>query len=88
MGCQFKRQRPVGDYIVDFVCLDLMLIIEVDGITHTFDCVKERDSRREANLRAYGFEILRFTDDAVYYRLPDVAEEIGRVVVGIRDLSR
>ena len=44
MGYQFRRQRPVLEYIVDFMCMDLLLIVEVDGITHDDNLVGYRDA--------------------------------------------
>ena len=49
-GYQFRRQRPVMDYIADFMCKELMLIIEVDGITHTYPEVIENDCIRQQRL--------------------------------------
>jgi len=48
MGYKFRRQRPIDNYIVDFICLPLQLIIEVDGITHEIDENIIRDEIRDA----------------------------------------
>ena len=64
-GYGFRRQRPVLNYIADFMCKELMLIIEVDGITHQDKDVIENDKLRSARLEAAGFTVLRFTDDDV-----------------------
>lgn len=64
-GYPFRRQRPVLQYIADFMCKDLMLVIEVDGISHQFDEVIEKDKRKQAALEAAGFTVLRFTDEEV-----------------------
>ena len=58
-GYPFRRQRPVLNYIADFMCKDLMLIIEVDGITHHDEKVIENDKRRQAELEQAGFTVLR-----------------------------
>ena len=65
MGYRFNRQRPVGDYIADFLCKELMLIIEVDGLTHQFEEVRENDVQREKTLETLGFTVIRFDDDEV-----------------------
>ena len=60
LGCDFDRQRPIGNYIVDFYCKELMLAIEVDGRSHDF---KElQDQRRQKEIEAYGIRVLRFWD--------------------------
>jgi very-short-patch-repair endonuclease len=64
-GYGFRRQRPVLNYIADFMCKELFLIIEVDGITHQDERVIANDKVRQARLEAAGFTVLRFTDDEV-----------------------
>ena len=75
-GYSFKRQRPVLGYIADFMCHDLNLIIEVDGITHLDEIVLKNDRNREEALREFGFEILRFTDEEVLRNISSVKEVI------------
>jgi very-short-patch-repair endonuclease len=60
MGYQFLRQKPVQNYIVDFLCKDLKLIIELDGLTH--EEKKERDEIRQRELERLGFCVIRFDD--------------------------
>ena len=57
-GYKFRRQQPLGNYIVDFACLEKRLVIELDGGQHTEQT--DYDSARDAWLRAEGFLILRF----------------------------
>jgi very-short-patch-repair endonuclease len=64
-GYQFRRQRSVLNYIADFVCLELMLIIEVDGISHGWKETILKDKKKQEDLEAQGFTILRFTDEEV-----------------------
>ena len=64
-GFQFRRQRPVLDYIADFMCKELMLIVEVDGISHTYEEVALNDEKRQEVLESAGFKFLRFTDEEV-----------------------
>jgi very-short-patch-repair endonuclease len=61
-GHKFKRQVPIGSYIVDFACLGRRLVIEVDGGQHA-DSLS--DKRRDAWLKAQGFEVLRFWNSDV-----------------------
>lgn len=62
LGYSFTRQRPILNYIVDFFCKDLKLIIEVDGASHDFDDAMELDQIRQKNLENLGYQILRFSD--------------------------
>ena len=64
-GFTFRRQRPVLQYIADFMCKELLLIIEVDGITHSYEKVAEKDKNRQADLENAGFIVIRFTDEEV-----------------------
>jgi very-short-patch-repair endonuclease len=64
-GFQFRRQRPVLNYIADFMCKELMLIIEVDGITHQWEETIKKDANRQRNLENAGFTVLRFRDEEV-----------------------
>jgi very-short-patch-repair endonuclease len=77
MGYQFRRERPILNYIVDFVCLELMLIIEVDGITHENEKAHKRDVLRDQNLMNIGFTVLRFSSWEVLNRIADVSIIIG-----------
>jgi len=69
-GYGFRRQRPVGNYIADFLCLELRLIIEVDGYSHNFKT--EADIKRDEVLAELGFTVLRFSDAEVMHDLPNV----------------
>jgi very-short-patch-repair endonuclease len=64
-GYQFRRQRSVLNYIADFMCMELMLIIEVDGITYHWEETMLKDKKKQADLEAEGFTVLRFTDQEV-----------------------
>ncbi|WP_258100331.1 endonuclease domain-containing protein [Marinoscillum pacificum] len=76
LGFTFRRQRPVLNYIADFMCKELMLIIEVDGITHSYEEVVKNDKVRQQNLESAGFTFLRFTDDEVLSSINRVMDQI------------
>ena len=57
-GLKFRRQHPFGDYILDFACLEIMLVIEIDGGQHQE--LAEYDAIRTRNLLEAGFHVLRF----------------------------
>jgi very-short-patch-repair endonuclease len=71
---KFRRQQPVGRYIVDFVCFEKRLIVEVDGSQHSTQC--ERDQLRTEWLQSQGFRVLRFWDNEVWESLEEVATAI------------
>jgi very-short-patch-repair endonuclease len=71
---KFRRQHPLGAYIVDFVCIEKMLIIEVDGGQHMDEA--EYDARRTAVLEQAGYRIIRFWDNDVLLRPQSVLESI------------
>lgn len=64
-GYPFRRQRPVLQYIADFMCKPLMLIIEVDGSIHELEEVLKNDKERQKALEEAGFTVLRFTNEEV-----------------------
>jgi len=72
---KFRRQHPYGNFILDFVCLDAMLVIEVDGGQHADS---GKDAERDAALVSAGFRILRFWNNQVLNEMDAVLEVIGR----------
>lgn len=73
VGAKFKRQQPLGNYIVDFVCFEIKLVIEVDGGQHLNS---SQDQQRDAWLRGQGFEVLRFWNNEVLEQTEAVLERI------------
>ncbi|MFN5208479.1 MAG: endonuclease domain-containing protein, partial [Bacteroidota bacterium] len=65
LGIQFYRQRPIGNYIVDFYSKELNLVIETDGISHLDEKVYEKDLLKERNLKKLGFHFIRFQDEEI-----------------------
>ena len=77
-GYKFRRQHPLGPYIVDFICLEKRLIIEVDGGQH---CERvDYDKERTAWLKAQGFRVLRFWNNEVLNEIDVVKEVIAEVL--------
>jgi very-short-patch-repair endonuclease len=74
-GHRFRRQHPIGTYIVDFVCLEQHLVIEVDG-AHHLDQAKP-DAARDAWLASRGYRVLRFTDREALMEITAVKQAIG-----------
>jgi very-short-patch-repair endonuclease len=74
---KFRRQHPIGPYIVDFVCMQRRLIVEVDGGQHQENI--RYDQQRDQMLQSRGFLVLRFWDNDVLQRTKDVLEKIYEV---------
>lgn len=74
LGIKFKRQKPVGPYIVDFIAVDKGLVIEIDGGQHVDS--QMRDAARTAFLEAQGYRVVRFWNDDVLARTDQVLEQI------------
>ncbi|WP_187263836.1 endonuclease domain-containing protein [Pontibacter beigongshangensis] len=79
LGYPFLRQRPVHNYIADFLCKELKLIIEVYGYSHNFKSVE--DEERDKTLEALGFTTLRFTDEEVMKDLHNAQRAIEGWIV-------
>ena len=76
LGYDFNRQHPVDNYIVDFVCKDLMLAIEIDGASHNGEDKFLYDTRRQKRLESLGISFLRFDDDEVIQDIQNVLRSI------------
>ncbi len=73
-GHKFRRQTPVGPYVVDFLCLEERLVVELDGGQHADQ--QERDQERSAQLAGWGFRVLRFWNNEVLGNTEGVLEVI------------
>lgn len=76
LGVNFRRQHIIKDYIVDFVCLEKQLVIEVDGAYHSEPRQAEDDKIRTASLEKLGFRVIRFTNDEVIGNTDEVIANI------------
>src|SRR3989338_5204872 len=74
MGRKFKRQKPMGRYVVDFVCLEEKLIIELNGGQHAESV--EYDQIRDSWLRSEGYTVLRFWNNELMNEMNGVLEQI------------
>jgi very-short-patch-repair endonuclease len=75
-GLGFRRQVPFRNYIADFACLSLKLIVELDGESHEFEERQKADQNRDAFFVAEGFCVLRFSNEQVMTNLEGVLETI------------
>jgi very-short-patch-repair endonuclease len=84
-GTHFRRQAPIGPYVVDFFCPAKRLIIELDGGHHNEDATAKRDSERQAWLEQQGYKVIRFWNSDVTGNLNAVMERIYAEVHGALD---
>lgn len=80
LGVKFRKQAPVLQYIVDFYCPALQLVIEIDGATHLEEAVALKDKQRQETLEAAGIAFLRYADGAIRFRLGSVLEGIEEAI--------
>jgi very-short-patch-repair endonuclease len=64
-GLKFRRQVPIGRYVVDFLCVDLRLAVELDGAPHDREEQKAHDAARDEWLRGHGYRVLRLRNELV-----------------------
>jgi very-short-patch-repair endonuclease len=76
-GLKFRRQHPVGPYVVDFYCHSAALVVELDGMSH--DRRASQDAARTGYLESQGLRVLRVTNEDVMDNLDGVTREIARL---------
>ncbi|MCR5394350.1 MAG: endonuclease domain-containing protein [Bacteroidales bacterium] len=82
LGHKFVRQHIIGDYIVDFLCRDAQLIVEIDGGYHSERTQEMDDSLRQQWLESLGYRVLRFTNAQVLF---DIDNTLATVETCIKD---
>jgi len=85
-GYKFTRQKPIGNYIVDFFCNKLRLVIEVDGYSHNFEETLDKDEEKEQFLKGLGIMVLRFSDDEVMKDMNNVLREIEGYILNFEKI--
>ncbi len=77
-GYRFRRQSPIGRYIVDFVCYERKLVVELDGGQHNTEHRLRKDEQRTLWLHSQGFTVVRFWNNEVFENLEGVMEVIHK----------
>ena len=85
-GCKFRRQVPLYGYVVDFLCVELKLVIELDGGQHAEQVAY--DEVRTGVLQGVGYCVLRYCNDDALLRTSEVLEDILRKVEAIQGNSK
>jgi very-short-patch-repair endonuclease len=75
-GARFRRETPIGPYVVDFAWLSARLVIEVDGATHDLAAAAEHDAAKDSFLKARGFTVIRVKDGDAMANLPSAYASI------------
>ena len=83
-GYRFRRQFPIGNYIVDFICREKKIIIEIDGGQHNEPKNIEYDNKRTEYLMSEGFQVVRFWNNEIDTNMFGVYEKL-KMVFGIED---
>jgi very-short-patch-repair endonuclease len=78
-GCKFRRQAPIGPYVVDFVSFSKRIVIELDGGQHAKE--KEKDYKRDKWLESQGFNVLRFWNTEILENTEAVLEVVRQALV-------
>jgi very-short-patch-repair endonuclease len=86
LGVKFRRQAPIGNYVVDFLCLEKRLIVEVDGGQHALPTNKDLD--RTDWLEAQGFRIVRIWNNDALQNTDGVVEHILRQLTPVEQSDR
>jgi len=76
----FHRQKPIDNYIADFFCHELKLVIEIDGETHNWEEIQKKDFEKECRLNELGLNVLRFSDADIFKRLDATVETIRKYI--------
>ena len=87
-GFRFIRQKPIGDYIVDFYCKEVGLVIELDGLSHQYNDIMDSDERKQAYLEGIGLTVIRFEDEEVVRDMPNVMRVIEHTVLSLSSLKK
>jgi very-short-patch-repair endonuclease len=79
-GYDFHRQKPIDNYIIDFYCDELFLGIEIDGYSHQFLEVFNKDTKKEKRLNELGITVLRFSDEQVLKDMENVIRALEEYI--------
>src|SRR6266496_3811462 len=77
---KFRRQHPIANYVADFYCHAIKLVIEIDGGIHEVEEVKIYDELREKNMKALGLTVLRFKNEEIFNNIKTVLSKISDTI--------
>ena len=82
-GFDFDRQRCINNYIVDFYCKDLMLAVEIDGMSHNHEEAFAKDEIRQRKLDSFEIRVIRFTEAEMKYDMTNVIRALEGIIIDI-----
>ncbi|MGF7041159.1 very-short-patch-repair endonuclease [Mucilaginibacter lappiensis] len=82
-GFDFDRQCCIDNYIVDFYCKNLMLVIEIDGISHNYEEAFNRDELRQQKLESFGIQFLRFSEAEIKNDMLNAIRTIESTIINM-----
>ncbi len=85
LGYDFHRQKPLLEYIADFYCYELELVIELDGYTHNFEEVIAKDEVKQNALEEIGLTVMRFADVEVMHDINNVLRTIENYILDYQE---
>lgn len=80
LNLKFRRQHPILEFIADFYCHELKLVIEVDGKYHQTDEMNYHDQERTKVLMEMGYQVIRFTNEEIFSEISEVLDRLEEVV--------
>ena len=86
-GLRFIRQKPIGDFIVDFYCKEVGLVIELDGLSHQCNEVMDLDERKQSCLESIGLKVIRFEDEDLIRDIRNVMRVIEHTSLSLKSLK-
>ena len=86
-GLRFIRQKPIGDFIIDFYCKEVGLVIELDGLSHQCNEVMDLDERKQSYLESIGLKVIRFEDEDVIRDIRNVMRVIEHTSLSLKPLK-
>lgn len=87
LGFDFHRQKPLLNYIADFYCYELQLVIELDGNTHQFEEVQFKDEQKQSELENIGLTVIHFQDNEIFNDINNVLREIEIFILEFKNIN-
>ena len=84
----FRRQHPIGPYVLDFYCAKAKLAVEIDGASHEFGHRPQRDERRNAWLKERGITVVQIPAAELQYQIEEIADSLVRLALEESKLSK
>ncbi|MEK6478519.1 endonuclease domain-containing protein [Catalinimonas sp. 4WD22] len=84
LGLKFRRQHPLANYIADFYCHKVKLVVEIDGSIHKLQHIKAYDEGRTYAIEQLGIKVLRFSNEEVFSDIETVIEKIKNIMSDLR----